>query len=80
MKLSIQLFGITRDIVGQAHMEYFAGDAPTVQHLLDSLRVQYPALAGLRSLVVAVNNEYAEAGQRLDARDEIALIPPVAGG
>jgi molybdopterin synthase sulfur carrier subunit len=80
MKLSIQLFGITRDIVGQSRLDYFAGDQPTVQTLLDSLRIQYPSLASLRSLLVAVNNEYAEPTQSLRATDEIALIPPVAGG
>lgn len=80
MKLTIHLFGITRDIVGQNQLAYFAGDQPTVQTLLDSLRVQYPQLAGLRSLLVAVNSEYAEPDQALGTNDEIALIPPVAGG
>lgn len=80
MKLTIHLFGITRDIVGQSQLSYFIGEAPTVQTLLDSLRVQYPPLAGLRSLLVAVNSEYAEPGQALQPTDEIALIPPVAGG
>src|SRR5215213_1950714 len=31
-------------------------------------------------LVMAVNREYASAEHRLDAGDELALIPPVSGG
>lgn len=31
-------------------------------------------------VVMAVNQEYADAARRLDAGDELALIPPVSGG
>jgi molybdopterin synthase sulfur carrier subunit len=48
--------------------------------LLAEMRRQYPALGDLRSCAVAVNNEYASADQPLHTVDEIALIPPVAGG
>ncbi|RYF62770.1 MAG: MoaD/ThiS family protein, partial [Cytophagaceae bacterium] len=39
-----------------------------------------PALTGVKSILVAVNSEYAEPDTLLNPSDEIALIPPVSGG
>ena len=80
MSLKITLFGITREIVGTSVIELPAPAPATVGALLDELRKQYPALGELRSCAVAVNNEYASNDQALHTVDEIALIPPVAGG
>ena len=80
MSLKIALFGITREIVGTSVIELPAPAPATVGALLDELRKQYPALGELRSCAVAVNNEYASNDQALHTVDEIALIPPVAGG
>jgi len=80
MNLTIALFGIAREIVGKSSLEIAAPVGQSAAGLLADLRTQYPALAGLRSLAVAVNNEYAAEDVALHERDEIALIPPVAGG
>ena len=80
MSLKISLFGITRDIVGTSMIELPAPAPTTVGALLEELRKQYPALGELRSCAVAVNNEYAAHDLALHTTDEIALIPPVAGG
>ena len=80
MSLKIALFGITRDIVGASTIELPAPTPANVADLLADLRQRYPALGALRSCAVAVNNEYAAADQPLRPTDEIALIPPVAGG
>jgi molybdopterin synthase sulfur carrier subunit len=80
MSLKVALYGITRDIVGAATIELPAPAPTTVAGLLAEMRRQYPALGQLRSCAVAVNNEYAEADHPLTTVDEIALIPPVAGG
>ncbi|OON66977.1 molybdopterin converting factor subunit 1 [Hymenobacter sp. CRA2] len=80
MKLSIALFGITREIVGQPQLELTVPEGQSVQQLLAGLQQTYPALGELRSLAVAVNNEYAQPDAPLHERDEIALIPPVSGG
>jgi len=78
--VSILLFGITRDLTGQSTLSIPIQDETRVGDLLDQVRQQYPALAGVRSLLVAVNGEYAEVDQTLTSKDEIALIPPVSGG
>jgi molybdopterin converting factor small subunit len=80
MSLKIALYGITRDIVGTSVIELPAPAPTTVGALLAELRKQYPGLGQLRSCAVAVNNEYAPDDQALHTVDEIALIPPVAGG
>ena len=80
MKLTIALFGITREIVGQPTLELTGTEGQSVRDLLNQLQQQYPALARLRSLAVAVNNDYADDATALHERDEIALIPPVSGG
>lgn len=80
MSLKVALFGITRDIVGTSVIELPAPAPTTVGELLTEMRKQYPALGELRSCAVAVNNEYANPDVPLHTTDEIALIPPVAGG
>ncbi|NJM26936.1 MAG: molybdopterin converting factor subunit 1 [Bacteroidia bacterium] len=78
-KYTIRAFGITKDIIGQRQLV-----VETAVHTVEGLKVvlleKYPALSELRSLVVAVNNQYADDHQVLKSEDEIALIPPVSGG
>lgn len=79
--MEILLFGITRDITGKQKLAIPAADVPgTVGELKNWLNRQFPAMERLRSLAVAVDNEYAGDDVRLDNRSEIALIPPVSGG
>jgi molybdopterin synthase sulfur carrier subunit len=80
MKYTIALFGITKEIVGSSSTTLEVADMLTTDDLLALLRAEYPQLRAIRSLLLAVNNEYAEQGSALSERDEIALIPPVSGG
>lgn len=80
MKLTIALFGITKEIIGGSTLAYELTDGNDVSSLLSNLYKHYPQLQKLQSLLVAVNSEYAEGGQTLNEHDEIALIPPVSGG
>jgi len=80
LKLTVQLFGIAREIAGHSVLTLAAPAGETAAGLLATLRATYPGLTELRSLAVAVNNEYATADVALAEGDEIALIPPVAGG
>lgn len=53
----------------------------TLGQLLDDLVEAYPGLRRHReSMLLAVNEEFAEAAARLEAGDEVALLPPVSGG
>ena len=78
--MKIALFGIAREIVGSGTLELAAPADFSVEKLLTELRQRYPELSKLRSLAVAVNNEYADPTTLISAHDEVALIPPVSGG
>lgn len=80
MKYKINLFGITRDIVGNNITEVDMGQLSDVQAVLGKLKSNFPKLQAVKSLMVAVNSEYAEGDLLLTEQDEIALIPPVSGG
>lgn len=78
-KYRIKAFGITKDLLGgrEATIEI---NGQTVADLRAALNERYPQLLGLRSLFIAVNNDYADENILLNSSDEIALIPPVSGG
>ncbi len=80
MEITLSLFGIAREIVGCSTLTLDAPAGQSVGELLTHLRATYPALTGLRSLALAVNNEYAQPADVLRVGDEVALIPPVSGG
>lgn len=80
MKYKINLFGITRDIVGKHITEVEINQVADVQTVLEQLKTDFPKLKDIKSLLIAVNSEYAEADVILSENDEIALIPPVSGG
>lgn len=80
MQLKIRLFGITKDIIGQSWTSVDIPEQAKVQDLLQNLKIAYPGLNKLHSVLVAVNDEYAKPDVTLKPNDEIALIPPVSGG
>lgn len=80
MKYRINLFGVTKDIIGNNITEVEMGQMSDVQAVLGKLVLNFPKLQEIKSLLVAVNSEYAEGDLLLTEQDEIALIPPVSGG
>lgn len=79
MKYKVKSFGITKDILGDRYTT-IETDAVTVGELRSWLVAKYPDLLQLRSLFIAVNQNYAEDLQNISENDEIVLIPPVSGG
>lgn len=80
MRCRIKAFGISREIIGGKLLEMDLPEGYPVADFKKDLFNKYPALVELRSLYIAVNNEYAEGQSVLREGDEIALIPPVSGG
>lgn len=78
-KYRIKAFGITKDLLG-GRETFIEINGSTVADLRVALSEKYPQLLGLRSLFIAVNNDYADENIALSESDEIALIPPVSGG
>ena len=77
--ISVKLFGIAKDIVGSSTI-YIEQELNTVDDLLTYLKSEYPAFKDLTSLLVAINDEYANTTAKIKSEDEVALIPPVSGG
>lgn len=74
-------FAGARDVVGAPEIEMDLGRAATAGELFDEVLARYPGLVPYRGcLRIAVNGAYASLEDPVRAGDEIALIPPVAGG
>jgi molybdopterin synthase sulfur carrier subunit len=80
IKFKVLLFGITRDLAGKSQLEIELEEGSNVSALLEKLGDDFTQLSDLKSLLIAVNNEYAKPDYILKENDEIALIPPVSGG
>lgn len=81
MRISLRLFAAHRELLGADRLEVQLPSGATVADLLGVLTDQYPGLGrALGSARVAVNREYAPLITILREGDEVALIPPVAGG
>ena len=80
MKINIVLYGIARDIIGASKHEFEVEKEISVSELLLKLKEEFPKFELLTSLLVAVNDEYAEQNYMIQENDEVVLIPPVSGG
>ena len=83
MKLHVNtlFFAAYRDLLGTEKLEVGLEEGATVADLVASLRGRGKPYSALPSRpAVAVNLAYAAPGQALTDGDEVAFIPPVAGG
>lgn len=83
MTLRVQtlLFAAYRDLAGTGSVEVDLREGATVADLVGALRARGGGFARLpEHPAVAVNHRYARPDRPLSAGDEVALIPPVAGG
>lgn len=78
--VTVQLFASYAESFGGATLELTLKSGGTVADVLDCLRLLPGASILPDSPRVAVNRKFASENQRIDAGDEVALIPPVAGG
>ncbi|MBI5517756.1 MAG: MoaD/ThiS family protein [Deltaproteobacteria bacterium] len=75
------LFAGARDLVGAPEVRLPWTPGMTVQTLLSALGQAFPTLVPyLPSVRVAVNGTYAHGHEAVSPTDELAVIPPVAGG
>lgn len=83
MRISITalFFAAYRDLVGAGSLPVEIPEGATVADLVASLRSRGAPFDALPSEpAVAVNRSYAAHSVSLRAGDEVAFIPPVAGG
>lgn len=81
VKIRALFFGAARDVVENNPMEISLAAPATVSTAFQSLVAQFPDLERFgRSLLFAVNQEYATSDTPLKENDELAVFPPVSGG
>jgi molybdopterin converting factor subunit 1 len=80
MTITALLFASYADAFGRDRIEMEVPNGSTVGDLLRRLRVADLAHGLPPSPLVAVNERYARQDQVLRPGDEVAVIPPVAGG
>ena len=81
MHVDALFFATYRDLVGTEQLRVDLPEPSAVRDLIAVLRARGAPFDRLpESPAVAVNEEYARADVPLSDGDEVAFIPPVAGG
>lgn len=78
MKLNVKYFGMIAEWAGSVEQSVLF-DGATVLDLKTQLEAEHPKLKGI-SYQVAVNQKIASNGTFLSEKDELAVLPPFAGG
>lgn len=80
MRIRSLFFAAYRDLVGAEELELELPEGATVAELTGLVRRRSGGDSLPDAVVVAVNRRYATPETTLSDGDEVAFIPPVAGG
>lgn len=81
MQITVLYFAVFRERLGRDQDRVDLPPGATVADALDALALRHLPIAQLRGRFrVAVNQDFADEAAALHEGDELALIPPVAGG
>jgi len=77
----VLFFGAARDAVGRDEIDFNLERNSTAAYAFEQVLEKFPDLRRFgRSLLLAVNQEYAATDREVLDGDELALFPPVSGG
>ena len=81
MKIRLLYFAVIREITEKNHEDMDLDASATVRQLLVRFVEQYPKTEGvIAACRIAVNQDFVPLDHILRPNDEVAFIPPVAGG
>ncbi len=81
LTVRLLFFGAARDAVGHDQVDFFLPCATNAADAFSQALEMYPELQRFgRSLLFAVNQEYARGDRMIKHGDELAVFPPVSGG
>ena len=80
MNLTILLFGISTDLIGEKSIFFSVSPGTTVSEFKILILEKYPQLSQINSYAIAINESYASNETVLKENDMVAVIPPVSGG
>ena len=82
--ITVRLFGMTKMMAGnQGALSLDLANGSRVKDLISGLEIGYPAIGELiqkKKVLVSVNQEVAHEDTTIQDGDEVALLPPFAGG
>ncbi len=82
--VTVKLFGMTKMMAGnQVALSLDVANGRQVKDLVGAIEIDYPAIGELiqkKKVLVSVNQEIAHEDTAITESDEIALLPPFAGG
>jgi molybdopterin converting factor subunit 1 len=81
MRVRLLFFAVLREITGQTESDIELPEGTRPREVWQNLRASYAKLADYEQPpMTAVNESYASPDSVLHDGDELAFIPPVAGG
>ena len=79
--IKVLFFATLRDRMGTKSVQIEIPDGATVRELKENIARQYPGVApSLKTVLTAVNHEYASEDAVLPVNAEVGMFPPVSGG
>ena len=81
--VSIKLFGMLKTLIPNGDLWLDLPHKSNVNDLIEILQSQHPEIGELvtnKKVLVSVNQEIAHRETEISETDEIALLPPFAGG
>lgn len=80
MEITIKYFGMIADITQKKEESFLIdSDTDTVKKLKSKIEIKYPKILVI-NYSVAVNKKFANCDIELKGSDEVAFMPPFAGG
>jgi molybdopterin converting factor subunit 1 len=81
IKVRVLFFGAARDVAGRSEVDFTLPGPVNARDAFEQVLTAYPDLRRFgRSLLFAVNQEYAPVDLLVCDGDELAVFPPVSGG
>lgn len=82
IEVRVLFFGAAREIAGRDEISLNLNSPASAKSAFEEILLSYPELGRRfgRSLLFAVNQEYARGEREVRAGDELAIFPPVSGG
>ncbi|HSY48736.1 MAG TPA: molybdopterin converting factor subunit 1 [Thermoanaerobaculia bacterium] len=81
LRIKLLFFAVLRDVAGRSEEVIELPDGARAGDVWQRLRDEHPVLREyIQPPMIAVNESYAGADEPLRDGDELAFIPPVAGG
>ena len=81
INVRVLFFGAARDVAGESQVDFALAVPANATSAFEQVLAAYPELRRFgRSLLLAINQEYAPGDREVRDGDELAVFPPVSGG